>query len=111
MATAQGRPTRSRDKLRNNFLYALAEDFTEFGAKAIVDAREKDPLGYVKVCASLMPKEFELTRPLDDLNDEQLAAAIATVRAIEAAQNAGGGGTTEIVVQPAEVVPALPQTV
>jgi hypothetical protein len=105
-----GRPTKARDKLRNNFMAALADDFTAHGAQAIVNAREKDPLGYVKVCASLMPKEVELSRPLDDFTDEQLAAALDTVRAIEAAQNSGSGAETTVVLQPAQKLQPVPET-
>lgn len=86
---------------------ALADDFNEHGADAIMRARIEDPLGYVKVCASLMPKEVELSRPLDDITDEQLAAALATVRAIEAAQNPGGGAEAEVGVQQAQELRSL----
>lgn len=109
-----GRPTKARDRLRNNFMSALADDFTEFGAAAIVKAREDDPLGYVKVCASLMPKEVELSRPLDDLTDEQLEAAIIAARSIISAQepsDMGDGEKATPVVQQAGVIPALPETV
>ena len=76
---ATGRPTRARDRLRNNFIAELAEDFKANGAAAIKSMRENDPSGYVRAIASLMPKEMDVTHqvsPLEQLTDEQLAAIV-----------------------------------
>ncbi len=105
-----GRPSRARDRLRHNFIFALAEDFATNGVKAIELARLQDPLGYVKVCASLMPKEVELTRPLDDIPDEQLDAAVIAVRAIFAAQDTGNRAEGKSQSQSAEVLSTLSET-
>jgi hypothetical protein len=95
MATpAKGRPTRARDKLRNSFLSALAEDFALHGEDAIKAMRENDPSGYVRAIASLMPKEMDVTHqvnPLEQLSDDQLAAIVdATERFL--AEGAGDKG-------------------
>ena len=111
MTVAHGRPTKVRDKLRHNFIYALHDDFQAHGVEAIQLARENDPLGYVKVIASLMPKEVEVhARPLDELSDEQLSAALAAVRAIEAAANPGSGETVTRLQESTEVLQAIPET-
>lgn len=75
-----GKPTGARNRLTKHFLNALADDFEQHGRKAIVDAREKDPMGYVKAIAALMPKQVEQTQPLDDLTDAELLAGIAFLR-------------------------------
>lgn len=76
-----GKPKHARNRLQGAFLNVLAEDFDKHGKKAIVACREKDPMGYVKAVASLMPKQFEQTEPLEDLTDAELTAGIALLRA------------------------------
>lgn len=75
-----GKPKGARNRLQGKFLNALADDFDEHGKKAIEHAREKDPMGYVKAVASLMPKQVEQSQPLDDLTDAELLAGIAFLR-------------------------------
>ena len=75
-----GKPKGARNRLQGAFLNALADDFDQHGKKAIVEAREKDPMGYVKAIAALMPKQVEQTQPLDDLTDAELLAGIAFLR-------------------------------
>lgn len=65
------------------FLDALAIDFEQHGAQAIATVRTSDPAGYVRVVASLMPKGVEVTRPLDGVTDDELIAAVATLRGCE----------------------------
>ncbi len=109
LANPGGKPVKSRNRLQGDFVRRLADDFERFGIYAIARARHMDPVGYVKVCASLMPKELQITNPLDEISDEQLDAAIVAVRAILAAQDPGErkGGKAE--PKPAEVVPTLPK--
>lgn len=75
-----GKPKAARNRLQGAFLNALADDFDAHGKQAIVDAREKDPVAYVKAVASLMPKQVEQSQPLDDLTDAELTAGIALLR-------------------------------
>lgn len=70
----------TRQKLNGDFLRALSKDFDDHGKQAIIDAREKDPVGYVKVIASLVPKQVEQSQPLEDLTDAELVAGIAFLR-------------------------------
>ena len=96
MAEPKGRPTRARDKLRNNFLHALAEDFTAHGVEALEAMRTTDPSGYIRAIASLMPKELDVKKvnPLDHLSDEQLQQVIDTAEHLirgEAGNSVEGG--------------------
>ena len=69
-----------RKTLQGDFLRSLAKDFNAHGAEAIRQAREDDPLGYVRTIAALMPKEVELVRPLEALNDDELSAIAEQLR-------------------------------
>jgi len=81
-----GKPVKSRNRLQGDFVRRLADDFERYGIYAIARCRRKDPAQYLRVIGALMPKELEIKRPLDDITDEQLDAAAATIRAILAAQ-------------------------
>lgn len=106
-----GRPKGTRNKLQTDFFTALSADFAEHGKGAIEAVRKDDPSAYVKVVASLMPKELTITQPLQELTDEQLDAAVATVRAILDAKGSGNGAGRPGESQPAAVLHTLPETV
>jgi hypothetical protein len=74
------KPVSSRNRLQGNFLRALADDFEKHGKGALEVARRVDPMGYIKTIATLMPKQFEQTSPLEDMSDSELAAGIAILR-------------------------------
>jgi hypothetical protein len=76
-----GRPAGAKNRLQGDFLHALADDFREHGAGVIRIARIERPIEYLKVVASLMPKELLVTQDnaLTDLTDEQLEHALAKV--------------------------------
>jgi hypothetical protein len=76
-----GRPKGSRNKLGEAFIEALHDDFLDNGAATIARVREEDPTAYVKVCASLLPKELKIER-VDELNDEQLDQRIRQLASI-----------------------------
>jgi len=88
-----GRPKGSRNKLGEAFLTALSEDFDTHGTNAIERCRKADPVAYVRVVASLLPKELKVDRgPVEDLSDDELAHLIDVVRAeISPAGEAGEG--------------------
>mgnify|MGYP006056044853 CR=1 len=73
-----GRPKGSRNKLGEAFIEALHDDFAEHGVAAIQRVRDEKPDAYVKVIASLLPKEFKI-ETTSDLTDEQLDARIRTL--------------------------------
>lgn len=63
-----GRPKGSKNKLSENFLRALANDFEEHGEGAITTVRESHPGEYLRIIAGLMPKELLLEVSHDDSN-------------------------------------------
>lgn len=76
-----GRPKGSRSKLGDDFLKLLAEDFQANGLEAIQRTRETKPEVYVKVVASLLPKQIEVKEgAFDGVSDEDLAAIVAAAR-------------------------------
>ena len=77
-----GRPKGSRNKLGEAFTQALYEDFQTNGVAAIQAVREQKPDQYLKVIASLMPKQLEIdTGAFDGISNEQLAALVAAATA------------------------------
>ena len=85
-ANPGGKPVGSRNRLQGDFLREMADDFAENGRAAIQMMRMEKPADYVRAIASLMPKELEITRPLDEVSDDDLNAAIIAVRAVLLAQ-------------------------
>ncbi len=70
-----GKPVHARNAITNSFLKRLAKDFEEHGEQAICELREKDPGAYLRIVASLVPKDMSLNisgSALDKLTDEQL---------------------------------------
>ncbi|KQM57143.1 MULTISPECIES: DUF5681 domain-containing protein [unclassified Sphingomonas] len=55
-----GRPKGARSKLGEDFVTALRDDFTAHGVAAIQKMREEKPGDYVRVIASLLPKELDV---------------------------------------------------
>lgn len=71
-----GRPKEARDRLSRAFLTSFADDFEKNGVKVIEDVRREEPGTYLKIGASLLPKEIEITNPMQALSDDKLADAI-----------------------------------
>lgn len=88
-----GRPKGSRNKLGEAFLTALSEDFDTHGTNAIERCRKADPVAYVRVVASLLPKELKVEQPLGDMSDDELARVIDVIRAEIGAAGEAGEGT------------------
>jgi hypothetical protein len=57
-----GRPKGSRNRLTDLVMRALVDDFEEHGGAAIARVRQGDPVAYLKLIASLLPKEMVLER-------------------------------------------------
>lgn len=70
-----------RDRLTSKFLYELAESFEQNGRAAIQAVMLMDTPKYLQIVAALVPKEIEISRPLDGVSDEELAAIIEYIRA------------------------------
>jgi hypothetical protein len=72
-----GKPIGARNKLKEAFWVDFCEAWRTHGQAALSIVAQEDPSTFVKVAASIMPKETELTmRELSarDLSDDALAA-------------------------------------
>jgi hypothetical protein len=68
-----GRPRGSRNRLGEQFLEALADDFHMHGRQAIVASREAEPTAYLRIVAGLLPKELLVRKdPIDELSDQEI---------------------------------------
>gem|GEM_PF-710412 len=77
-ANRAGRPKGSRNRLGEEFLRAMADDFEEHGAEAITQVRLERPQDYLKVIASILPKIISVkTDELEGLSDDELRLAYA----------------------------------
>lgn len=77
-----GRQVGSRNKLGEDFIAALANDFSKNGVKAIEKVRTDRPDVYLKVIAQIVPKELTIkTDVFDGFTDEQLTAILLAARA------------------------------
>jgi hypothetical protein len=84
-----GRPKGSRNKLGEAFTQALLEDFEREGSVAIARTRDEDPAAYLRVIASVVPKEFKIeAEPLGELSDDDLERLIGLIRAAEGSADA-----------------------
>jgi hypothetical protein len=75
-----GRPKGSRNRLSEDFVAALYDDFQDHGSAAIAACRAEKPDVYVRVIASLLPKDMTIkVQQLDDLTDDQLMRKLAVL--------------------------------
>lgn len=95
-----GRPKGSRNKLGEAFLEAMHADFVQHGTDVIARVRNEKPDQYLKVVASILPKDLNVNiNNMDDLTDDQLIQRIrqldSAIRPFLDAQGASGsvGGT------------------
>ena len=88
----KGRPKGSRNKLGEEFLDALQADFSKHGSVAIETVRTERPHEYLKVIASILPKELNVnTRAVEELSDDDIVAAIARLRSFRSPEDVGEG--------------------
>lgn len=77
-----GRPKGARNKLGEAFLQDMLADWEAHGVAAIEVVRAEKPDAYLKVVASILPKELNLrVSEFDDLTDDQLARQLAAIAA------------------------------
>lgn len=72
-----GRPKGSRNKLADGFLADYLAEWEANGRAALAHVAANDPSTFVRVAASLMPKEAEITLRTviaKELNDDELAS-------------------------------------
>ena len=92
-----GRPKGSRNKLGEAFIEALHDDFLANGPAVIETVRVEKPDQYLKVIASILPKQLEIkSDAFEGMSDDELAALVAAARsALGIAEGErGSAGTT-----------------
>lgn len=88
-----GRPKGSRNRLADEFLVALGNDFSKHGVAAIQTVREERPHEYLKVVASLLPKHVEIKdATLEELGRGELASLVDAIRAATEARSGSSEG-------------------
>lgn len=92
-----GRPLGARVKLSETFLKDLLEDWEQHGKTALAEARTKKPDVYLRVVASVLPKQLDVRRgAFEGLTDEQLFAKLESSVGTDLARRlvgvAGGSG-------------------
>jgi hypothetical protein len=96
----------TRNRINAAFLKALCADFEENGEQAIENCRKRYPSAYIGILASLLPKEVTVSRPLEELADDELAASITYLRA-RIAESAGARADGAGEPQPAGELPPV----
>lgn len=77
-----GRPKGSRNKLGEQFIQDLYEDWKTGGVEAIKAVRASKPDAYLKVIASILPKELNVNvSEFEGMTDEQLNRRIRELAA------------------------------
>lgn len=106
-----GRPKGSRNKLGEQFLTDMYADWQENGAAVIKAVRAEKPDVYLKVVASILPKELNIkVSELDDLSDADLDRRIAAIaKTLVEAGNGDplGGEGQEATAEQANPIPAV----
>jgi hypothetical protein len=77
---SRGRPRGSRNRLRGGFLADLAADWEEHGADVIRIVRIEEPGTYLKIVASLLPREMRIESVVSDMRDDELDELIEALR-------------------------------
>lgn len=78
-----GRSKGSRNKLGEMFLDALHDDFQKHGVDAIVKVRDDRPQDYLRVIASLMPKDLNINvNNLDAATDDELVQRLRDLESV-----------------------------
>lgn len=78
-----GRPKGSRNKLGEAFIEAMHADFEEHGVAAIETVRREKPDQYLKVIASILPKDLNVNvNNMDALSDDELRQRIRGLESV-----------------------------
>jgi hypothetical protein len=79
-----GRPKGSRSKLGEAFLADMYDDWKEHGPEVVKKVREEKPAEYLRVVASVLPKELHFSETiLDQISDEELDRIIIELERVK----------------------------
>jgi hypothetical protein len=71
----------ARDRLSAALLTKFADGFEQHGEGVIAKVRENEPATYLRIAATIIPKELEMAAgPIDGLSDDEVDRALAYVR-------------------------------
>jgi hypothetical protein len=80
-APRTGRPKGARNRLNVNFIDDLLAAWETHGKEALRITAKEQPAQLVKIMASILPKEFEITDSrLSELSDEQIDTVLEIAR-------------------------------
>lgn len=80
-----GRPTGSRQKLASALFDDFYANWLIHGPRVIEAVRVEKPVDYLKIAASLMPKEFVVTdATLESITDDEIVDLFVAIRAAQA---------------------------
>jgi hypothetical protein len=107
-----GRRQGARNRISTALLTAFAEDFEKFGEETVRITRVEKPVEYLKIAASLLPKEFEIThsaqlQELDDVELEQFINRLRDELRRSVIADVGGGEAKTIDRRQIELLPAI----
>lgn len=87
-----GRPKGSRNKLGEAFIADMLADWEEHGETVIATVRAEKPDQYLKVVASILPKELNVkVSELDELSDDEIDRQLKSIAATLARAGFGFG--------------------
>lgn len=87
-----GRPKGSRNKLGFAFIEDMYAAWQAKGREAIDRVIEERPHEFIKSVASILPKEIEVrTTAVQELSDDDIAAALVALRSVGALAGLGNG--------------------
>ena len=82
VANPAGRPKGARNRLGEQFLQDLYDDWFSYGNQVLAEVRERKPAIYLQVVASILPKILQIKEDdLEGMSDNELADIIAAIRA------------------------------
>lgn len=81
----KGRPKGSRNKLAEAFFTDFLSAWERHGVEALLKVAQEDASTFVRVAATLMPKEFKIERA-DELSDAELNERIRTLAGLLGAE-------------------------
>ncbi len=105
-----GRPKGSRNKLGEAFLADMLADWEANGVETIARVREDKPDQYLRVVASVLPKELNVrVNDFDDLTDDELARQLAAIASqlARAGIDIGAGSGSSPPQEPTSSLPAI----
>lgn len=86
----KGRPPNAKQKLSDAFLADMLTAWEANGKAAIDRVIAERPHEFIKAVGAIVPKDISINRePVQELSDDELAAALATLRSIAALAEAG----------------------